>query len=163
MTARLTTQFICDILAHEMGLTDDQIWIYNQKQDIPPGTGLFVSVGQMGITVYGANRKTEGITEKLSQMLQETLSIEIYSNDTSALSSLPAVIGALGSTYSLQTQEKYGFKIGAIPTTINDTSFLEATAILYRLSLTIKVLRAYEAQKDIEYYGTFSESVKTET
>ena len=159
---RLTTQLLCDILIHDLGLTNDQIWLYNQKQDIPSGSGLFISVGSMGVTTYGANRKIEGTTERLSQMFQETINIEIYSNDTSALLALPNVVGAFGSTFSLQTQEKYGFKIGSLPTTINDSSFLEATAILYRLSITIRVLRAYETQNDIEYFSTFEEKVKTE-
>jgi hypothetical protein len=162
MFVRLTTQYICDILQHEMDLTDDQIWIYNQKQNIPHTQGLFISVGQMGIVAYGVNRRPEGTTEKLSQMLQEIISIELYSNDTSALTSLSNVLGALSSTYSIKMQEEKGFKIGAVPTSINDTSFLEGTAILYRLSLTYKVLRAYEVQKDIEYFSTFTKDVKTE-
>lgn len=162
MTDRLTILHICDILKSELSLSNDRIWIYNQKQDIPTAAGLFIAVGQMSIVPYGSNRRFIGATEKTSQMFQEVLTIEAYSRDTSALSASQSIISALNSTLSIQTQERYGFKIAEIPSTINDTSFLESTAILYRVSLTIRVLRAYESQKDIQYYETFSNDILTE-
>jgi len=163
MTDRLTILHICDILQDQMSLTDDQIWIYNEKQDIPTDPGLHISVGQMGITPIGNNRKFLGTTEKISQTYQETIAIEVFSKDTSALSALPQVLGALASTYSIQIQERYGFKISTVPTTVNDTSFLENTAIVYRLSITIRVIRAYEVTKDVEYYEHFENTITSES
>ena len=43
----MTAQIICEIIQTYMGLTSDQIYIYNQRKKIPPSEGLFVVVGLM--------------------------------------------------------------------------------------------------------------------
>lgn len=166
MTTMPTVKLIADIIQTSLGLTDDQIWIYNQRREIPPGKGLFVVVGNMGIVPYGVNNRPVavdgGIVESLSQSFQETLSINLYSNDTSALTRVSEVIGALNSTYSQQIQTSSGFKIGFVATSVADTSFLEGTSQLYRFTVTLRVLRSYNSTSSIDYYDTFQTKAYTE-
>ena len=43
---------VCDILKVGMGLANDQIWIYNQKVDIPNDKRIYVVVSLKSETVY---------------------------------------------------------------------------------------------------------------
>jgi hypothetical protein len=156
---KLTVQIVCDILKTGLGLDDEHIWIYNQRRDIPTGDGIFVTVGVQSIVPYGNNRRSVatsgGMAEEVSQQFQETLSINVFSHDNAAAMRLGEVLGALNSTYSAQRQAAESFQLAAVPTSINDTSFLEGTSILYRFSITVRAIRAYSTQGAIEYFDTF--------
>jgi hypothetical protein len=162
----LTLQIIADILQKGLGLSEQRIWIYNQRREIPADTGLFIVVGQLGRKPYASIRKSEytisGLSEKLAQSFQEQIFIEAFSADTSALERLPQIVGCLNSTYSEQRQEYYGMKIAAIPATINDISSLEGTAILYRFNMTFNVLRTYESIAPIDYYDSYQHEIYNE-
>ena len=162
----LTVQYIADILQKGLALPEGRVWIYNQRRDIPSDDGLCVVVGVMGIKPFGVNNRftgaTDGATETLSQQFQETISIQAFSRSTVALERMGEIVGALHSTYAEQVQEAAGFKIGAVPTTINDVSGQEGAAMLFRLAITVNVIRAYSTEAPVEYYDTFSSETKTE-
>ncbi len=159
----ITAQYICDIIQKYMNLCDNQIWIYNQRTKIPPSEGLFVVVGLMSTVPYGNNNKfksgTTGYGQEISQMMQETISINMFSYDTTAVERMPELVGSFHSIYSQQVQEKVGMQIGVVPTAINDTSYLEATAYLFRQTITLRVLRAYSKIVDSDYYDKFTTEV----
>lgn len=162
----LTVQYICDILKTELALRDGDIWIYNQRREIPIDKKFYIIVGSVGLKPIGVTRRnsatTDGLNDDLSQVFQEQIYIELFSQDTSAPENLPRVIGALNSTYSEQVQEKYGLKIGQVPVTINDISSLEGTSILYRFNITLNVIRAYDQTGEVDYYNTFTEKTYNE-
>jgi hypothetical protein len=156
----LTVQYIAQIIQKTLGLDAEHIVIYNQRHEVPSDGSLYVVVGMMSYSPFGSQRYlvpvSGGLKEELCQQVQETITIEAFSKDTSAIERAPEIIGSLNSTYAQQLQEQIGFKIGIIPTTMNDTSFLEGASLLYRVSMTLRVLRAYGQQKTISYYDQFS-------
>jgi len=162
----ITPQIICNIIQKYMGLCDDQIWIYNQRRKIPPTQGLFIVIGMVSTVPFGNNQRYLGTIgnyrQEISQMMQETLSINLFSYDDSAVYRLPEMIGSFQSTYAEQLQEKYAFQIGVVPSSISDTSFLEASAILFRQTVTIKVLRSYSKVSESEFYDTFNTEIYNE-
>lgn len=160
----ITAQIICNIIQQYLDLSDEQIWIYNQRRKIPPTEGLFIVVGLMSTVPYGNNLRFlvgsgSGLEQEISQMMQETLSINMFSYDLSAIERMPEVMGAMQSVYSEQIQEKYAMQIGVVPTNISDTSFVEASAILYRQTLTLRVLRAYSKISQAEYFDDFKTDI----
>jgi hypothetical protein len=162
---KLTIQIIADILQNALQLDSEHISIYNQRNPIPVDDKLFVSVGMMGWQVFGNNKKyngTSGLVADASQYIQELISIEAFSRSTEAIRRVPEIVGAFNTTYATQQQETIGFKLATVPMTMNDTSFLEGTSILYRVSMTVRVLRAYSKQDAVEYYDTFSRETYTE-
>ena len=48
---------ICKILQKQLDLTDKQIWIYNQKRDIPNDFGVYYVVNYLGQRIIGNVRK----------------------------------------------------------------------------------------------------------
>jgi len=152
----LTVQYIAKILQTQLGLDDQHIVVYNQRHEVPSDGSLYIVVGMMGFVPFGSQRfmipTEDGMREETCQQFQETITIEAFSRDTSALEKYGNILGALKSTYAQQLQEEVGFHIGVIPTTMNDTSFLEGASLLYRVSTTIRVLRAYGQNRTVDYY-----------
>lgn len=163
----ITPQIICNIIQNYMGLCEDQIWIYNQRRKIPPTEGLFVVVGLLSTVPYGNTRKAilgaGPYSEEITQMMQESLSINMFSYDDSAIYRMPELIGSFQSTYSEQIQEKNCMQIGVVPTAITDTSFLEASAILFRQTITLRVLRSYSKITASDYYDKYKTDIYNET
>jgi len=160
----ITAQIICNIIQNYLDLSEEQIWIYNQRRKIPPTEGLFVVVGLMSTVPYGNNVKFlvgsgSGLEQEISQMMQETLTINMFSYDLSALERMPECIGSFQTVYSEQMQEKYAMQIGVVPTNVSDTSFVEASAILYRQTITLRVLRAYSKISQAQYFDEFKTDI----
>jgi hypothetical protein len=166
---KITPQIICDILQKTLNLPSESIWIYNQRREIPATTrGIFCVVGLMSVTPY-SNSKTQTVStdgtkqyDSITTYVKEIISIDIFSYTTEAVERFHEFVAALRSTYSIQQQELLGLKIADIPSTITDVSALEGTAILYRMALTLQVLRKYDIILENQYYDTFSLSTKTE-
>lgn len=155
----MTTQIIADIIQTGMGLDEGRVVIYNQRRRIDPDKGMWITVGQMSVKPFGNNvaavSTTEGMSEVLTQHMQEMISVDMMSYDTDALERLPELLGALASTYSQQAQEHHAMRIGVLPTGISDVSMNEASSMIYRMNVTLNVLRAYNSTKPIDYYDTF--------
>lgn len=167
MTTRVTPQIICDILARGMGLGKDQIWIYNQRRSIPEDKRLYVVVGIAGLKAYGNNNRnawTTGPTgpsgetgatsyqDQLTQYMLETISIDLFSYTQESLQRYNEVLGSLRSTYSQQIQELMGMKIAEVPISMNDVSFVEGAALIYRINITLPVFRKYDMILNADYY-----------
>jgi hypothetical protein len=159
----LTVQLVAKILKTVMSLDDDQIWVYNQRHAIPNTKGLFVVVGMVDSTPYANNLRNQGSdTEFRYCHMKETISIDLLSYDLSAPSRLAELIGALHSTFGEQTQELYGFKLAANPTSVLNTSEVEGSSMIHRFTVTTVALRAYDNTSPIDYYETFSQETYNE-
>ncbi len=161
-----TAQIICDILQHELELDPGQIMVYNQRFKIPPSTGVFITVGMIGIKPY-SNQSTqvgseEGMVEHQSVAMSELLSINVMSSNTGSIDLYPFVLMALASNYSQQQQDTYQITIARIPKAANDTSFLEETSQMTRQTVTLQCLRSYSKIKSIDYYDDFTDEILTE-
>jgi hypothetical protein len=67
---------------------------------------------------------------------------------------------ALNSTYSQQQCEKYSIKIADIPLSFNDISVVEASAMLNRYSINLRLFSSIVKEKIIEeYYQTFNKGL----
>ena len=158
---RLTAQIICDILKAGMKLRDDQIWIYNQRRAIPEDKRLYVVVGVMGMRPYGNTNQTlassAGMTDNLAQYIEETVSVDLMSYTTEAIERVNEVLGSLRTTYAEQIYEELALKVFPIPSTINDVSENEGAAVLYRIAITLTVLRRYDMIASASYYDNITQ------
>ena len=111
MPVRPTVSIIREIIKDQLSLSDDQIWIYNQRIKIPDTKGMFISVSRIGSKVYANNSSYVGSTSDLveDQYVSnlETISIDALSQDTSALEYYPDILMAIRSTKAQQEAEKY--------------------------------------------------------
>ena len=157
---------ICNILQTQLGLSDGQIWIYNQKRDIPNDFGVYLVVNYLGQRIIGNVRKeietVNGLIEYQSVHSLVNMSVDVFSRGPQARNMRDLAIMALNSTYAQQVQEKYGFQIGRNSFNVTNTSEVEGVAELNRYTLSFNVTYMSETSKSIDYYDTFSKRVITE-
>ena len=158
MTIRVTPQIICDIIKDGMSLADSQIWIYNQRREIPQDKKLYIVVSLLTSFAYGNTSKQSvdplvyDMPETITQYVKESITVNLFSYTTEALERYPEVIGSMMSTFSQRIQEAQALKIFPIPTNINDVSQVEGPSLLNRTSITLQVLRKYDMILNAAYY-----------
>ena len=85
----------------------------------------------------------------------EDVIIALISRDTSARDRVQEVFLALNSYFAKDLQSKNKLHISWIGEAY-DKSFLEATSMLNRFDIRIRVFRSYEKINNIDYYDKFS-------
>lgn len=163
MPIRPTVSIVREIVKDQLSLTEDQIWIYNQRVKIPDTKGLFVAVSRVGSKIYANNSSYIGNTTDLveDQFVAnlETISIDALSQDTSALEYYPDILMSLRSTKAQQEAEKYGMRFDSIPFSTSDLSTQEGTSMIYRINISFPVYRTYYTSRTIDYYDSFSNNI----
>jgi hypothetical protein len=101
------------------------------------------------------------ITETL---VQETIQVDIFSRDNTALLNRWRIITSLNTIYAKQKQEENSFKMARIPTGFINTSVAEGSSNLNRFTLTIPCLVWYREAKLLSetgegYYDDFKTRV----
>lgn len=158
MTIRITPQIICDIIKDGMSLDESQIWVYNQRREIPQDKKLYVVVSLMSSAPYGNTNKAStdplvpDLPETITQYVKESITVNLFSYTTEALERYPEVLGSMMSTYSQRIQEAQALKIYPIPSNVNDVSQVEGPSLLNRMSITLQVLRKYDMILNADYY-----------
>lgn len=154
---------ICKILQTQLNLTDKQIWIYNQKRDIPNDFGVYLVVNYQGQRIIGNIRKEiateDGLMEYQSVHNLAVFSVDIFSRSPRVREMRDLAIMALNSTYSQQVQEEKGFQIARNSFQVTNTSEVEGVAELSRYSISFNVTYMSETSKSIPYFDTFTKQV----
>ena len=163
MPIRPTVSIVREIIKDQLSLSDEQIWIYNQRIKIPDTKGLFISISRLGSKVYANNSSYVGDTSDLTENLYvsnlETISIDLISQDTSALEYYPDVMMSLRSTKAQYMAETYGMRFDSIPFSSTDLSSQEGTSMIYRININFPVYRTYYMTKTVDYYDSFSDNI----
>lgn len=160
-----TLTLMCDVIKNQLALGNDQIWIYNQKINIPTDGRLYVIVSQVSAQQYAAGKKhtfSVTMTSTTHQHAQETIRIDLLSAGSSAIDRAQEVIGALSSDYAEELANANGLRFPRLPSSFVDTSATEVTQQLYRTTIELKVLRAYTQSKTATHYDSFTRSIRTE-
>ena len=154
---------ICKILQTQLNLTDKQIWIYNQKRDIPNDFGVYLVVNYQGQRIIGNIRKEiateDGLMEYQSVHNLAVFSVDIFSRSPRVREMRDLAIMALNSTYSQQVQEEKGFQIARNSFQVTNTSEVEGVAELSRYSISFNVTYMSETSKSITYFDTFTKQI----
>ena len=163
MPVRPTVSIVREIIQDQLSLTDEQIWIYNQRVKIPDTKGLFVSIARLGSKVYANNSSyvsdSQDLIEDQYVSNLETITIDLISQDTSALEYYPDVLMALRSTKAQSMAEEYGMRFDSIPFSTADLSTQEGSSMIYRINVTFPVYRTYYTSRTIDYYDSFSNNI----
>lgn len=157
---------ICRILQNQLDIPEGNIWIYNQKRNIPNDFGTYYVVSYLGQRVISNIRREEatvdGLVEYQSLHSLANLMIDVFSRGKDAREARDNAIMALNSTYSQQVQEANGFQIARNSFQVTNTSEVEGVAELNRYSISFNVTYMSETRKSIDYFDTFSKEVITE-
>lgn len=156
-------ELVCNLIQTQLGLPDGQIWLWNQKVNIPIDEKLYITVGIESSRPFGnSNAPNSTNTSQIqSANICDTLSIDAMSRGPIARDQLNQIILAFESQYAEQQMELNSFKIYPVSTPFLNISGIDGAAIPYRFRNTVKVQYFVTTNSSVEYYGTFSMSTVT--
>lgn len=149
------------IIDKEMNMPENRVWAYNSDVDLPKDNDLFIILFLKEQIPFANNTKyvstTDGMEEHQTINIREEITISLVSRSTQARTRAYEVLLALNSLYSRQIQAKNKIHISILGN-FYDASWLEATSMLNRWDLRIRVLRAYDnirIMNSDEYYDKY--------
>jgi hypothetical protein len=153
---------LASIVQSELALEDDQVYLWDQKIDIPPDSRLYVALAMVSCKPFSNDRSmrgdSKGLYEDQSTNFQATVQLDIFSRSTEARDRKEEVVMAFNSTLSQQTQEANGFYIAPVPSSFNNLSQIEGAAIPYRFTISVAIQYKVTKTKAVPYFGTFPTS-----
>lgn len=160
-----TLDIIKDIIDTQLQMPANRVWAYNPDVDLPKDNDLFIILFLKEQKPIANTSKyvstTTGMVEKQSINIKEEITISLVSRSTQARDKVPDVFMALNSFYSQHKQAQNKLHISILGDAY-DASFLEATSMLNRFDIRIRVLKAYDKINNIDYYDKFPNTSKFE-
>lgn len=158
----LPLELFCDVIRHEMALAEDQIYLWDQKINIPTDSRLYVAVSVLSCKPFGNNTRFVGSgNAEQSVNMAAMLSMDILSKGPDARDRKEELILALNSIYAQQQQELNSFYIGKISTEFVNLSQIDGMAIPYRFNISCQVQYMVNKTKAVPYYDTFDNAEVT--
>lgn len=157
-------QLFCDVLKKELGLSADQIWLYNQKFTVPNDSRLYIAVNILTSKSFSNVNESVSVGADLVSMqatnFHALLSVDIMSRGLSAVSRKEEVVMALNSNYARQQMELNGFGIANQPSNIVAISDVDGAAIPYRFNFTVAIQYVVKKRQNIEFYDDFFDTAE---
>ena len=154
-----TLDVIKQIIDEQMNMPIGRVFAYNSNVNLPEDSELFIPLYYAERKPIANNSKmvttAQGVEEHQSINRVEDVIIALISRDTSARDRVQEVFLALNSYFAKDLQSKNKLHISWIGEAY-DKSFLEATSMLNRFDIRIRVFRSYEKINNIDYYDKFS-------
>lgn len=149
-------QLLCDIIQVQLNLASDQVYLWDQKFNIPNDARLYVPVGVLVCKPFGNTNSFDPVNGQVQSVnMSATLSIDILSRSLDALNRKEEVLMALNSFYSESQQELNNFRIFRISQNFVNLSEEEGAAILYRFNISVNVQYMIMKVSAIPYYDNF--------
>lgn len=153
-------QLFCDIIQQGMGLGNTQVYLWDQKIDIPTDYKLYIAIGVASVKPFTNIKTFDGSgsnsNQNQSTNVQATLSIDILSRGPDARDRKEEVILALNSDYSESQQELNSFRIFPISSSFVNLSEIDGTAIPYRFNISVNIMYFVSKIVAVPYFDTFS-------
>lgn len=165
---KLSSQLMLDIIAAEMNLPVDQLWLRNQNKKIPNDDKLYIVAGIVDSQPYSNSTDFEGTgdtyTETQTLVVKENIQIDVFSKGLVAAQRAWEVLAAMHSLFSQQMQESNNFKIFRLPTSFSDISSVEGGSQINRYTMIVVAHVWYRKTKALSqiggsYYDDFTQRV----
>ncbi len=151
-------ELFCDVIENELGLSQGQVYLWNQKINIPTDSRLYIAVGILSCKPFGnSNTLDENGDSIRSVNMQALLSVDILSRGSEARDRKEEVVLALISNYSQSQQELNSFYIGTLPIGFTNLSEVDGAAIPYRFNISVPIQYFVSKTSAVPYYDTFED------
>lgn len=153
---------IADIITHEMNITPNRVFLFNDVRKLPTDAELFVVLDEQDYPPHGSELKYKetlsgDFVEVQTLNVRKRITISLISKNTDARTRQYEPQMALNSTYAQQKQEEYGFHVSTT-SVMQNRSFLEATARLTRFDTEVMITTAFEKTQTVDYYNSAEHS-----
>lgn len=154
---------VLDIIRKEMGLEDRQVYLYEQKINIPKDSKIYIAVGVIQPRPFGNSIRFENGIAIQSINMRTMMSIDILSRSTEALNRKEEVLLAFKSVYAQQQMACNSFFVAPLSMGFQNLSQVDGPAIPYRFNLSVNLQYFVKKSKAVPYFDTFlSPTVTTE-
>lgn len=146
----------CDVLQHELSLTQDHIYLWDQKLFQPTDADLYVAVAVAECKPFGnSNRNVNGQSVQYVSMWAR-LTIDAISRGPSARDRKEEIILALNSNYAQQQQDANSFYISKVPANggFKNLSTVDGAAIPYRFQISVALQYMSTKQAAQSYFDS---------
>lgn len=151
---------VCDIIQTAMGLSNGQVYLWDQKINIPVDSRLYVAVGMLSCKPFGNKSKFAsnggGLSATQSVNMLATLSIDILSRGPAARDMKEQVLLALSSVYAEQQMELNSFFVAPLSTNFVNISSIDGAAIPYRYNISVNLQYFSTITTSVPFYDTFN-------
>lgn len=149
----LPIQLLCDIIQREMELQQGQVYLWDQKINIPIDDQLYIAVAVISCKPFANTTKFDSSGDAIQSVNMSALvSIDILSRGPDARDRKEEVLLALKSIYSQSQQEINSFYIGTISTDFVNLSEVDGAAIPYRFNISVRMQYFFRKSKAVPYF-----------
>lgn len=146
----------CDIIQTYMGLSQGQVYLWDQKINIPTDSRLYIAISILSCKPFGNSNKMDSNGNAVQSVnMQVRLGIDILSRGPDARDKKEQIILALQSPYAEQQQNFNSFYIGKISTDFVNISEIDGAAIPYRFNISVMMQYFVTNIAAAPYYNTF--------
>lgn len=150
-------QLLCDVIQQEMDLGPGQVYLWDQKINIPNDNLLYVAVAALNPKPFSNSNRPDGLGNTNQYVnMATTVSIDIISRGPDARDRKEQVILALNSNYAQSQQELNSFYMSKISTAFVNLSEIDGAAIPYRFNISMVLQYAISKTSAISYFDNFS-------
>lgn len=151
-------QLLCDVIQTYMGLGSDQVYLWNQKFNIPSDGRLYIAIGVAGVKPFGSSNIADGYGNTIQAVnCRALLDVFIFSRSTLARDQKEQVVLALNSQYAESQMEANCFYISPLTTEFSNISEIDGGAIPYKFHMTIAVQYFVTNKLAEPYFTTFAQ------
>lgn len=157
-------QLVCEIIQSQMGLSQGQVYQWDQKINIPADSRLYVAVGVLSCKPFGNRPRyasTSGLAAIQSVNMHAQLSIDILSRGPAARDQKEQVLLALSSPYAQSQMELNSFYIAPVSTGFVNISEIDGAAIPYRFNIAVGLQYFSTLNTNTPYFDTISQPTIT--
>lgn len=152
----------CNVIQHEMGLASDQVYIWDQKLNIPKDERLYVAVGVASLKPFGVTNRfnTSGspVSDQSVNMMAK-LDVNILSRGPAARERREEVLLALTSLYAEQQMSTNSFLIARLSSGFNNLSDIDGDAIPYRFVISVNMQYFFKKRQAAPYFDDIPAAV----
>jgi hypothetical protein len=155
-------ELVCDIIQTTMGLSQGQVYQWDQKINIPIDSALYVAVGVQSTRPFGNRPKYTGggsngapLTAIQTVNIVEVVSIDILSRSSIARDQKEQILLALSSPYAEAQMELNSFFVGPLSTSFVNLSHIDSAAIPYRFQILVQLQYFSTLVTAPAYFNTF--------
>lgn len=150
----------CDILAKELNLPSNNIWIASQNRLIPPTEGLFLCVQMISARTTGNTSFFDPATNSNIYQVNHSglIQVSAFSRDNSALERNWEISAAFNSPYALEKMNNENVRIFHCPTSTNNISSVTGGSEFYQFVISFNATWQSSKSKQVEYYTKFTVS-----
>lgn len=156
-------ELLCDIIQNQMGLTQGQVYEWDQKINIPTDSRLYITIGVLSCKPFANSNKMDanGIAIQ-SVNMSAVVSIDILSRGPEARDRKEEVLLSLMSNYAQSQQTTNSFYVGQLSTNFANLSLVDGAAIPYRFNISVALQYFVTLNKAVPYFDDF-DNVEVDT